>query len=203
MQIGTRNTKAKTPKTKAAGTKSTSVKRVGTRAAAKKNRDVLPVGDLGIIALPSSEEMGRKVNDYIVEWRTEREHKHSAHPQLSGYLRDNYLVRTETPRFGSGEGKATIYDTIRGHDIFLLLDVCNYSITYVPGKLTIKPQPGRELGYAKAEWRSPVGTIRSAWEYKEDKLIFDFTLPVPARIELPNGKVIEASSGEVHDEILL
>ena len=83
MQIGTRNTKAKTPKTKAAGTKSTSVKRVGTRAAAKKNRDVLPVGDLGIIALPSSEEMGRKVNDYIVEWRTEREHKHSAHPQLS------------------------------------------------------------------------------------------------------------------------
>ena len=63
------------------------------------------------------------------------------------------------------------------------------------GKLTIKPQPGRELGYAKAEWRSPVGTIRSAWEYREDKLIFDFTLPVPARIELPNGKLIEASSG--------
>ena len=70
-------------------------------------------------------------------------------------------------------------------------------------KLTIRPQPGQELGYAQAEWRSPVGTIRSAWEYKEDKLIFDFTLPVPARIELPNGKVIEASSGEVHDEILL
>ena len=125
-----KTSRTRSSKEKASGTKNSVAKRTGTRAAAKKNRDILPVGDLGIIALPSSEEMGRRINDYIVEWRTEREHKHSAHPQLTGYLRDNYLVRTETPRFGSGEGKATIYDTIRGHDIFLLLDVCNYSITY-------------------------------------------------------------------------
>lgn len=112
------------------GIKGPRTKNSGTRAAAKKNRDALPIGDLGIIALPSSEEMGRKINDYIVEWRKERNHKHSAQPQLTGYVRENYLIRTETPRFGSGEGKATIFDTIRGYDIFLLLDVCNYSITY-------------------------------------------------------------------------
>lgn len=134
-QTSTKDTKGKTPKTKTPkaktqGTKIPVLKRVGTRAAAKKNRDVLPVGDLGIIALESSQEIGRKINDYIVEWRTEREHKHSSHPQLTGYVRDNYLIRCETPRFGSGEGKATIFDTIRGHDIFILLDVCNYSITY-------------------------------------------------------------------------
>ena len=130
MQIGTKNARTKASKTKASGTKNPLTKRVSTRAAAKKNKDVLPIGDLGIIALESSQEMGRKINDYIVEWRTEREHKHSTHPQLTGYVRDNYLIRTQTPRFGSGEGKATIYDSIRGYDIFLLLDVCNYSITY-------------------------------------------------------------------------
>ena len=130
MQIGTKNARTKASKTKASGTKNPLTKRVSTRAAANKNKDVLPIGDLGIIALESSQEMGRKINDYIVEWRTEREHKHSAHPQLTGYVRDNYLIRTQTPRFGSGEGKATIYDSIRGYDIFLLLDVCNYSITY-------------------------------------------------------------------------
>ena len=119
MLTGTRSSQPKNSRTR----------RIGTRAAARKNRDALPIGDLGIIALPSSEEMGRKINDYIVGWRKERNHSHSSHPQLSGYVRDNYLVRTETPRFGSGEGKATIFDTIRGHDIFLLLDVCNYSIT--------------------------------------------------------------------------
>lgn len=105
-------------------------KHAPTKAATSKNRDVLPIGDLGIIALSSSAEMGRKINDYIVQWRDERDHLHSEHPQLSGYVRDNYLIRTQTPRFGSGEGKATIFDSIRGYDIFLLLDVCNYSITY-------------------------------------------------------------------------
>ena len=102
----------------------------GTKAAANKNLDEMPIGDLGIIALPSSEEMGKKINDYIVRWRSEREHKRPAHAQMHGYVRDNYLIRTETPRFGSGEGKATVFDSIRGDDIFLLVDVCNYSITY-------------------------------------------------------------------------
>ncbi len=124
MQTGSKRSKTKAP-----GAKS-STSRAETRAAIKKNRDALPIGNLGIIALPSSAQMGRKINDYIVSWRSARDHKHSSLPQLSGYVRDNYLIRTETPRFGSGEGKATIYDSIRGDDIFLLLDVCNYSITY-------------------------------------------------------------------------
>lgn len=98
--------------------------------ATKRNRESLPVGDLGIIALESSVELGRKVNDYIVQWRGDRDHKHKSLPQLSGYTRENYLIRCENPRFGSGEGKSTIYDSIRGDDIFILLDVCNYSITY-------------------------------------------------------------------------
>ncbi len=104
--------------------------RTGTQAAAHSNLDELPVGDLGIIALSSSTQMAEKIDKYIVEWRAEREHKHPAHPQMHGYVRDTFLVRTQTPRFGSGEGKATIYDSIRGGDIFILVDVCNYSVTY-------------------------------------------------------------------------
>ena len=98
--------------------------------AVKKNKEAMPVGNLGIIALKSSEQLGAKVNDYIVQWRNERNHRHSALPQFSGYARDNYLIRSENPRFGSGESKCIIFDSVRGDDVFLLLDVCNYSITY-------------------------------------------------------------------------
>ena len=150
-------------------------------------------------------------------------------PDLCRVLADNghtdtayrLLLQTDCPGwlYAVKKGATTIWETWDGvradgtvHDSlnhysygaitgWLFGGVCG--IRLQAGKLTIKPQPGRELEYAKAEWRSPVGTIRSAWEYKEDKLIFNFTLPVPARIELPNGKVNEASSGEVHDEILL
>ena len=100
----------------------------------------------------------------------------------------------------------TVHDSLNHYSYgavtgWLFGGVCGISLK--AEKLTIKPKPGRELGYAKAEWRSPVGIIKSAWEYRDDKLIFDFTLPVPGTIELPNGKTIEASTGEVHDEILL
>lgn len=99
-------------------------------AAAKSNRESLPVGELGIIALQSSEQLGQKVNDCIVQWRSQRDHRHKSMPQLEGYVKDNYLIRSENPRFGSGEGKGIIYDSIRGEDLYLLVDVCNHSITY-------------------------------------------------------------------------
>ena len=71
------------------------------------------------------------------------------------------------------------------------------------GKLRIRPQPGRELSYAKAEWHSPVGTVKSAWAYEEDKLRFYMVTPVPARIELPNGERYEVKRGEHRYEISL
>ena len=70
-------------------------------------------------------------------------------------------------------------------------------------KLTVRPHPGRELGFAKAEWRSPVGTIRSAWEYAGDTLRFDISVPVPACIELPNREKHEVAKGDYHYEVLL
>lgn len=100
------------------------------QSAVKHNQDALPVGNLGIIALDSCKNLGNKINDYIVQWRADRDHEHEQHPQLKEYVKDNYLIKTATPRFGSGEAKGVIYDSVRGDDIYILVDVCNHSITY-------------------------------------------------------------------------
>lgn len=95
------------------------------------NLGKLPVGDLGIIALESSKELGQKVNDYIVSWRQQvvREQK-EATLALTGYDKDSYLIDAKCPRFGSGEAKGVINDSVRGTDLYLIVDVTNYSITY-------------------------------------------------------------------------
>ena len=100
------------------------------QSAEERNQDTLPVGSLGIIAMDSCKNLGEKINKYIVSWRNEREHEHKGTPQLLEYAKDNYLIKTATPRFGSGEAKGVIYESVRGDDIYILVDVCNYSITY-------------------------------------------------------------------------
>ena len=98
-----------------------------------RNNDVLPVGDLGIIALPSCRALGEKINNHIVSWRSERDHEYSHAPELIGYSRDSYLVPVSLPRFGSGEGKGQVFSSVRGDDLYLIVDVCNHSITYSMG----------------------------------------------------------------------
>ena len=92
--------------------------------------DSIPVGPLGIIALKSSKTMGQKVNDYIVQWRKERENAHESNLAFAEYRRDSYLIDADCPRFGSGEAKGMIQESVRGDDLYLLVDVCNYSLTY-------------------------------------------------------------------------
>jgi len=91
----------------------------------------LPVGTLGILPLESSKKLGQKVNNYLVEWRNEREtEEHNSHVAFAGYQRDSYLIEASCPRFGTGEAKSIIKTSVRGDDIYLLVDVCNYSLTY-------------------------------------------------------------------------
>ena len=92
--------------------------------------DNIPVESLGIIALDGCTEMGNKVNDYIVKWRHEDGHAHKDDVVFHGYERDNYLIEANTPRFGSGEAKGIIKESVRGMDLYLMVDVCNYSLTY-------------------------------------------------------------------------
>lgn len=96
----------------------------------ERNLENIPVGALGIIALTGCEEMGQKVNDYIVKWRKEDGHVFKDDVVFTGYEKDNYLIYAATPRFGSGEAKGVLSESIRGKDIYLMVDVCNYSLTY-------------------------------------------------------------------------
>ena len=89
-------------------------------------RNSIPVGDLGIIQLQSCSELGNMVNEYIVDWRKERE----SVLHQDDKIKDSYIVNTKCSRFGSGEAKGTILDSIRGKDLYLLVDVTNYSIEY-------------------------------------------------------------------------
>lgn len=92
--------------------------------------ETIPVGPLGIIALESSDGLGQHVNDYLVEWRNSRESEHKGTIAFSGYQRDSYLLKACCPRFGTGEAKGQIKESVRGEDLYLLVDVTNYSLTY-------------------------------------------------------------------------
>ncbi len=92
--------------------------------------ETIPVGSLGIIPLPSCRELGQKVNDYLVQWRRESANEHKNTIAFQGYERDSYLISAKVPRFGSGEAKGIVQESVRGRDLYLMVDVCNYSLTY-------------------------------------------------------------------------
>lgn len=95
-----------------------------------RNLETIPVGSLGIIPLEGCKSLGEKIDQYLVDWRTERENAHHDSLAFSGYQRDSYLLKTKVPRFGSGEAKGVILESVRGTDLYILVDVANYSLTY-------------------------------------------------------------------------
>lgn len=99
-----------------------------------KELSTVPVGRLGLIPMESCKTLGEKVNDWLVQWRNERQHPELDSFAFEGYRRDSYIVDAQTPRFGSGEGKSVITKSVRGDDVYILVDVCNYSMTYSIGK---------------------------------------------------------------------
>jgi len=96
----------------------------------KRNLETIPVGSLGIISLEGCAPLGGMIDEYLVRWRTERESEHKDSLAFSGYQRDSYLLSAKIPRFGTGEAKGMILESVRGYDLYLLVDVCNYSLTY-------------------------------------------------------------------------
>ncbi|MCQ2530495.1 MAG: ribose-phosphate pyrophosphokinase [Lachnospiraceae bacterium] len=90
----------------------------------------IPVGPLGIISLKGCSELGASVDSYITRWRKNRQTDLKGSIAFAGYEKDSFLIGADTPRFGSGEAKGVIKETVRGKDIFLLVDVCNNSIEY-------------------------------------------------------------------------
>ena len=96
----------------------------------ERNLENIPVGALGLIPITGCEELGEQVNKYLVKWRKESENQHIGDVIFNGYVRDNYIINTNVPRFGSGEAKGIITESVRGKDLYLMVDVLNYNVTY-------------------------------------------------------------------------
>ncbi len=90
----------------------------------------IPVGPLALMPLDSIQALGQKVDEYLSTWRTRRESDHKETIAFNGYQKDSYIVQAKVSRFGSGEAKANILETVRGVDLYLMVDVMNYSQTY-------------------------------------------------------------------------
>ena len=88
----------------------------------------VPEGKLGLIAMSGCTAMGEEIDAYLVKWRHDAET--AGKRNIPGYVKDSYLIDVSTPRFGTGEAKGQIHSSIRGHDLYILVDVTNYSITY-------------------------------------------------------------------------
>ena len=99
----------------------------------------MPVGALGIIGMPGSEAIAQKVDDYISTWRRDL---HSIPQALSaGYMRDSYQIGISCPRFGTGEAKALIKQSVRGYDLFIISDCFNYGVTYKMNGVDVPMSP--------------------------------------------------------------
>ena len=96
-------------------------------------KDQLPLAPLKIAALESCLPLANKVHEHIVAFRRndlEELKSKSENLLYRGYDAESYLLDIECPRFGSGEAKGVINDSVRGTDVFVMVDVTNYSLTY-------------------------------------------------------------------------
>ncbi len=109
----------------------------------------IPVGPLGIIALPGCDELARKVDDYIVDWRREQISEHKTSIAFYGYQRESYLLNTSFHRFGTGEGKAVVHESVRGYDIYIVVDVFNYGVKYKAYGMEMPTSPDEHFANLK------------------------------------------------------
>ena len=96
----------------------------------RKLEGSIPVAPLSLIVMDSAKELGASVDHYIAQFRHELYKMPENDPAFHGYVKDSYLTDFDLSRFASGEAKATISQSVRGNDVYILTDVCNYSITY-------------------------------------------------------------------------
>ena len=110
-----------------------------------------PVGPLGLIAMPGTEEIGEKVNNWLKKWRDHVEESEPGDMRTSpGMERQDFLIKVTCPRFGNGEAKGMIKESIRGYDMYILVDPGAYNVTY---QMFCKP----EENYCRNERQGQTG----------------------------------------------
>ena len=92
--------------------------------------ETMPTGTLGLVATDSCIGLAQKVDAYLQGWREHREHQHANESAFKDYYKNSYIIKPSTPRFGSGEAKCVINQSVRGYDLYIMVDVTNYSLTY-------------------------------------------------------------------------
>ena len=107
----------------------------------KQLKNAMPVAPLKLMVLNGAAELGNQVNNYLVNFRSKVNNVYINDPAFQGYSEENYLFHFSTPRFYSGEGKAVLDETVRGKDVFILVDVCNHSLTYTMNGYTNHMSP--------------------------------------------------------------
>jgi ribose-phosphate pyrophosphokinase len=80
---------------------------------------ISPIAPLSVVAIEGAKDMGRKIDKHLIEWS-----------KRNGDAPDTFLTPNDCPRFSSGDGKGLIKESIRGNDLFIVVDVGNYSCTY-------------------------------------------------------------------------
>lgn len=90
----------------------------------------IPHGTLSIVGMKGCEDLLNRIDKYLSDWRKNRHNEFMKEVDFIGYSRDSYKMDVECPRFGSGEAKAISHTSFRGQDLFILVDVFNYGVTY-------------------------------------------------------------------------
>ncbi len=96
----------------------------------EKDPTSVPIGPLGIIAMAGCEEIGEKVNQWLLKWHSLQEVQDEEYYTTPGLNRDTFLIRNSCPRFGTGEGKAVLRESVRGLDVYIIVDVFAHNVTY-------------------------------------------------------------------------
>ena len=120
----------------------------------------IPYGKLGIIALPGCEELAAKIDSYLVQWRNSRDSEHKDTIAFNGYERDTYLLKVNFPRFGTGEAKCNLKESVRGYDIFILADCFNYGITHDMYGMQVPYTPDEHFANLKRAIAAMTGKAR-------------------------------------------
>lgn len=94
------------------------------------NNPMVPLAPVGIIAMRGAAELSKEVNRALVDRRMAYLDEALPDEITPGFLREDFHIPVNTFRFSSGEGKAVIERTVRGHDLYIICDVTNYSVTY-------------------------------------------------------------------------
>ena len=84
----------------------------------------VPGARLAIVAMNGCEGIAAKVDEYLTTWRARRD------IDMEGYKRDSYLIQCACPRFGSGEAKGVLKQSVRADDLYIIVDVTNHHKTY-------------------------------------------------------------------------